>query len=543
MSTYQQLLADLKPLGRRLRLRASVELLVRTLWFALGIAALILLVSRFVPLEHYQLWSIGWLIVWFIGWFAYNIVHPLPPFAVARRADAELALHDRLATALILAAPNYSIPAGISSELVARQLDDALAHLSQIDPARAFPIRLARRPLVAALALGLAVLALWLIPNPMDAVLAERRLITQTAQSEAAKLEKLAHEIEQNQALNPQDKKELLNKLRELAAQLKSNSGDVKQALAEVAKLQDVLRAGLDLNRAPAAAALAALAQQMAELANTPNVPRDAAELAKLLEQLASDPNALSAEPRAALAEALNQTAAQVAAGNPDLAHALAQLSQALRANASDESLRNALAQTARALENAAQQQALQQELARALNQVEATQQALARAGRQTTGSQTARGQTSTSQTSSGQGQGNQGTQGTRGQGRGTGNQPGSGGGTNVDSLPPANRTGTMGNPTGPNKSFSTDHVGTVYAPFHVGQGERQKVSGQENANGQTTTRTEKSPLPGANNPALVPYTQVFQQYREIAGKFMEQSYIPLGLRDYVKEYFSALEP
>ncbi len=47
----------------------------------------------------------------------------------------------------------------------------------------------------------------------------------------------------------------------------------------------------------------------------------------------------------------------------------------------------------------------------------------------------------------------------------------------------------------------------------------------------------------GTNNPVLVPYDQVYQKYAEIAGQTMERSYIPSGLQDFVKEYFSGLEP
>jgi hypothetical protein len=104
-------------------------------------------------------------------------------------------------------------------------------------------------------------------------------------------------------------------------------------------------------------------------------------------------------------------------------------------------------------------------------------------------------------------------------------------------------RTGQAGSPTKPNKSFGTGDVDTVYAPFAVGQGQEQFVGGQQGQNGQTTTTEGKTPQPGAANLALVPYSQVYQQYAQIAGQAMEQAYIPSGLRDYVKEYFSQLEP
>jgi hypothetical protein len=100
-----------------------------------------------------------------------------------------------------------------------------------------------------------------------------------------------------------------------------------------------------------------------------------------------------------------------------------------------------------------------------------------------------------------------------------------------------------VGGPNGQNKGFETDDANTVFTPFETGQGQQENVGGTDSGTGQTTTQQDKSPLPGTTNAAVVPYTQVFEQYTEIAGQAMENSYIPSGLRDYVKEYFSELEP
>lgn len=529
---YEQLVSELKPLARRLRRRTSIEFLTRTAWIAFAAAALVLVVARIVPLENYLLIVAALIASYFVAWLAYSLFHRRTLFDVARRADDELGLRDRLATALQFTKPDAQINAGIHPDLVARQIDDAFAQLKYIEPRRAFPPRLDRRRIAAALIALLAIAALIFIPNSMDAVIAERREIAQTAQQQAKKLEELAKTIEENKNLNPKAQEQLLEKLRELAAQLKANPGDTKQALADVAKFQDVMRASLNLNQAAQSAALDALAQQMAALAKQNDTPDNADELAKLLEQLASNSSALSEQERAALALALQQTASQVAASDPNLASALSELAQQLSQNASGDSLQNALSEASNALQNAAQQQALQQALARSLNQADAAQQAMANA------SQASGRQTSSNQGTQGQGQG-QGP----GQGQGQGNQTGGGGGTNANSLPPAVRTGRAGDPTQPDKSFNTDDANTVYSPFQVGQGQQEKVNGQDSGSGQTTTQQNKSPLPGANNPALVPYSQVFQQYSAIAGKQMENEYIPAGMKEYVKQYFSALEP
>jgi hypothetical protein len=40
-----------------------------------------------------------------------------------------------------------------------------------------------------------------------------------------------------------------------------------------------------------------------------------------------------------------------------------------------------------------------------------------------------------------------------------------------------------------------------------------------------------------------VPYNEVFSDYSEAANRALDQDYIPLGLRDVVRDYFSSLEP
>jgi hypothetical protein len=81
-----------------------------------------------------------------------------------------------------------------------------------------------------------------------------------------------------------------------------------------------------------------------------------------------------------------------------------------------------------------------------------------------------------------------------------------------------------------------------VYAPRRIG-GEP----------GDTTIQLESNPdgLPMtegefASNPAgqsLVPYADVFGDYSSAANRALDSGYVPLGLRDVVREYFTSLEP
>jgi len=49
--------------------------------------------------------------------------------------------------------------------------------------------------------------------------------------------------------------------------------------------------------------------------------------------------------------------------------------------------------------------------------------------------------------------------------------------------------------------------------------------------------------MPGVTNPALIPYAQVYYNYTNVANQAIDKNYIPTNLVDYVRLYFSSLEP
>ncbi len=121
----------------------------------------------------------------------------------------------------------------------------------------------------------------------------------------------------------------------------------------------------------------------------------------------------------------------------------------------------------------------------------------------------------------------------------------GSGGGTTAGSLPPGTRSGSAADPSRPNQGYQTGD--DLYAPgaaqANAPGGPAETITGQQNQGGETQTRPGAAPQPGAASPALVPYQQVYPRYAAEAAGAMEREAIPLALRDYVREYFSELEP
>ena len=80
-----------------------------------------------------------------------------------------------------------------------------------------------------------------------------------------------------------------------------------------------------------------------------------------------------------------------------------------------------------------------------------------------------------------------------------------------------------------------------VYVPYRFG-GEGAGVDvGREGGEG---VEVGDVPLPAPQGGRTsVPYREVYADYADQAGAALEGSYIPLGMKQYVRDYFSSLEP
>ena len=82
-----------------------------------------------------------------------------------------------------------------------------------------------------------------------------------------------------------------------------------------------------------------------------------------------------------------------------------------------------------------------------------------------------------------------------------------------------------------------------VYAPQRIGgqSGSDQNIVLDPDASDAPVQQGEFAQNPAGS--ASVPYNQVYNDYSDAANRALESDYIPLGMRDVVRDYFSSLEP
>jgi len=82
--------------------------------------------------------------------------------------------------------------------------------------------------------------------------------------------------------------------------------------------------------------------------------------------------------------------------------------------------------------------------------------------------------------------------------------------------------------------------VDTVFADFErLGRpGDPTYVAGS-GGTGQTSQGNGQGQ--GTDNGAVVPYTEVIQDFIEFAIEALDRTYVPIGVKDYVRDYFASL--
>jgi hypothetical protein len=444
----------------------------------------------------------------------------------ARFADRQFRLHERTATAVEI----HDGRIVTTPTLARQQLADTLAAVQSVDTPRQFPLRLNRQDWLVMMGTLILLAVAILLPNPQEATLHEQRAVAESIGEEAAALEALPEEIANNKALTPEQQAALQAPVDQALHELTIN------ALSREAAVAALSEAEADLRALEAAFSQESLRENLAAAAQSLAANENAAPLGETLQagalgqsgaaaaQLADDLAALTDDQQQALAGDLAETAAALQNLDGELAGAFNQAAEALERRdtaAAQEALREAsglLQQRQQEMAAAAQAGSAAQQLADGrANVAEAGRQEGAEIGEQGGGRTEGSGDLATGDTVEEGAEGVTPLNGEEQSGAGE-LSSGSGSGANVfvpDSLDLSGFEGT-----------------DIELPA--------ECLADPAACGSLL---EERPADIGEEGSLVPYEQVFGDYRDAANEALSEEPIPLGLRGLVREYFSSLEP
>lgn len=469
--------------------------LAAAIWFA-GVQ----LLARVVPLERADRLAALGIPVVLAGTAIVWIVKRPRTELLMQRADLRLGLKERLSTAW-----ERRALAGTMDDLLR---SDALQHAQREQLSHAFPIRMNWKELGVLAVVAAAAVALAVLPNPTDQVLAQRQADRASQAKAASTIQEVRNKIAASTKPAPVDPQ--VQKILSDTQQKIKEAPDPRQALESISPAEQQLRQLSD----PQTPARTTTAQNLANALSATTAGSAAGQAlssspskgAQALRDLAAQLKNLSPEQQAQLAKALADAAQH--AQDPAMAASMRQAASAL-SSGDIATAATALSGLASELDSLQDQQNSDQEIAAAINGLEAARQGLA--AQADRGAQTGSGNASAGAlpvASPGNGNGN-------GSGSGNGNGSGSGG---------SSGTGSSGSGTG---------GGAAAKP-----GERLYVPGQP-VPGQF--ENEPTPLGPGQDVPLTPYTQVVQAYRQAALDATDRSLIPGSQRDLVREYFSRL--
>ncbi len=302
---------------------------------------------------------------------------------------------------------------------IRRQRGDALARLRAVDPGLFRP-RLAVRPVLVTLAAAALLVPVTLLPNPQDAVIAQRRQIGDEAQRQAERIDRVAADLETKGADVNDPRTRLADELHQLAAQLRADPTDLDLNLAKLGSVEDTVRSQLDPANEQRAASLASLARSLSRAATgdpQANAGGDPKEAKSNLQDLADRLDTMTRDQQQALARDLTALQGQASQADGSAGQALQDAAASL-AQGDAAGARTALDRLGQALDAASSRVQVNRDLAGAASSLQDARRSLADAGGHP-------GQLTAGQT----GQQGQGGQGGQGPSPGPGQSPGASGG------------------------------------------------------------------------------------------------------------------
>ncbi|NPV66743.1 MAG: hypothetical protein HPY64_06320 [Anaerolineae bacterium] len=592
-----QLLALLAGWDRRLRLQKSLLWLPRGLLLGVGAGIILALVARLRPvLLPDQIAALTAIAagVGALGVLAAIWLRQQDSLRLARFFDDTFDLKERLSTSLEIAAGRIRSP---NPEITAHLLEDTLTRAQRIDPAAYLPLRVRSRDV--GLLLGLiAFLALLLaLPNPQSQALAEQQLMQATIQQQVEQLEALREQVAENATIDQETREALLEAIDRATERLAQEELSREEAFATLSDLAEEMRAMAERSRTLSPEqreayrqAADALRDRAADLSHALE-QADPARTAEALQQLSRELTGIGQAEQQPLAEALQAAAEALREVSPELAENLREAAEALQREdtaAAQQALEEAAAQAAQEAAQQAGQQATESQTAarqiasQAAQQAEQGAQQVARQpGQQRqgqpggdSGDQTGDGAAATRIQQIQPGQDGQSTEsGEQGQASQPGGQAGDEAGEQsqqgiIQGIEPDDSAGdspgaapgagdsaggqqegsfaasgeTIDQNNAPDGSGLTEYE-PIFAPRAIGAGGGQQVQLSGSGEPGDTVVDEGDFVQEPEGQSIIGYDRVFSDYANAARQALQRDYIPLSMRDIVRNYFASLEP
>lgn len=592
----KRLYGALKPVKRRVLLRFIIKCLACGAILALAQMTVWLCASFFVPIPH--MWqkaavgSFGILLIW----VAVGAIFRPTIEDVVREAD-RLGLQERAITA-------YE-RMGLDDAFSVLQREDTIRRLKELDTT-AIPVTPPKKWMLGLVGMALLILVGGMLPNPQNEIVDRRIRVQREIENQIEQLQDKVQENLTTQAeLTAEEKQELMDLVNQLARRLRQTS-DYKEAIKEVSKAEQELaglvkrfrqyrmtllgealeRHFLTRDLGQAAKAMEAQGMEHALESLKEQIKQGSMDAEAMQSLEAALKSAADALPNGSLKKQLEKAAGAVASAiagqSGDVTRELGSLQEMLTymaqegfANPADiqyllqnmkSSIANAAGQDIRLAQNAyGADQGLSSHSNGKTNRGPDSQ----KGNGQNSGGRSSNGQDSGSENgnsggsgSDGQGSGSrQGDQGSDGPSNPLGdNSSGSGStSTGQGSSSAGAGTGTGAGHTnrdagyqeaGPSSQQGTKGQGDpdsygdyerIYDPTRLGDGgQASQVTGAPSGQG-ASEQVEAGPGIGSFD-GFVPYNEVFGSYRRQAMENLQRRDIPAGLRELIKEYFSALE-
>ena len=531
----------LKYFKRRIIIHDIWLFIQSTVWIVGLILLILTIAGRLWPIPNIQVILFGIICIWIFSILINLFRIPKSSLSIAWRVDQELNLKERFSSSIEFSGYPQS-PNPTFDIFIPQQKEETLQALKSAPKNSAFRLKLYPKHLIATTIISVIVIILTVLPNPMTDIIKQQEAIAAAAEAQAEKIDELREEILQGDLLSEEEKEDLINQLESLAAKLRDNQGDLAEAMADLSKVEAELLKQLNPQLNFKQAALNSMSQQLSNLAKE-NQNDDAlnSDFQKNIEDILSQLSEMDEANLKNLSQSLQKMAALAAqAGEPNLAETLSSLSQSVLSQDSEASQENG-EKVAAALNQFENKISNQENIEKILSQLQKSRLALSQSSTASnSGQPSSQGNQNGQNDNPGQGQ-NPGS----GQNPSQGN-PGAGGGTKANTLPGFTGSGQANDPNGQGQgSLIGDLEDQIYVPWDRLQGDNDplSISGQDTGQGQMDVKEQNSPLPGINSFSLIPYTEVYKSYLNTAYDTIENSYIPVGLKEYIMEYFSSLEP